>query len=414
MLPLTSFSIRSVAQRHALSVLCLWAAAVGAGVVGSAHAQASVRRELAQALQQARDALQNRQPEQALTALDAVRARTDLNDTERGLTDRTLATAAMQARQFALAVSAYESLLQRPDLTEPDRQAFVQSLVNASLQLKDHARAARWALEGWRAGGAQALRFRQVRLQSLALLERHDEVLSLARDLRADAQAAPLTETEWRVLAASQLKLKDEPGYQDTLLQLIRASRDAQARRAYWADLLPRVSQRPGFNPRLELDVYRLYEATGNLEDAADYQAWAHLAMKAGFPAEAARVLAQAVQHGVVPAAAVQTLLGQARQRAAEDEQALPGLLAAARSGEDWAQLGDLLGSNQRWDEAAQAYDRALALGGLKRPEEVRLHYGRCLWGAGRTAQAQEMFKGVGGDSQAVAQLWWVLAQPTP
>lgn len=382
--------------------------------VTTAQADDALRREVAQPLQAAQDVLKARRPEEALALLAPLRARTDLSDAERALLDRATAAAAMQARQYALAVPAFESLLQRPDLPEAERRAFVQSLVNASINLKDYTRAARWARVGWQAGGPEAARFRQVRLQSLGLLAQHAELVAEARQAQSDAASPPFNEAELRALGASQLKLKDEAGYFQTLLQLLRQSPTLEASRDYWADLLPRVAQQPGFNSRLELDVYRLYEATGNLEDAAEFSSFASLAMKAGLPAEASRVLALGVERRVLVDASAQTQLAQARKRAAEDEQALAALREAARQGNDWAQLGDLLGSAQKWPQAVEAYEKALGLGALRRPEEVRLHYGRSLIGAGRQAQAREVLGAVGGDGLLVAQLWLVYAQQAP
>lgn len=382
--------------------------------VTTAQADDALRREVAQPLQAAQDVLKARRPDEALALLAPLRARTDLTDAERALLDRTTAAAAMQARQFALAVPAFESLLQRTDLSEAERRAFVQSLVNASINLKDYTRAARWALAGWQAGGPEAARFRQVRWQSLAMLAQHAELVAEARQAQSEAGSPPLNEAELRALGASQLKLRDEAGYYQTLLQLLRQSPTLEGSRDYWADLLPRVTQQPGFNSRLELDVYRLYEATGNLEDAAEFSSFASLAMKAGLPAEASRVLALGAERRVLVDAPAQTQLAQARKRAAEDEQALPGLREAARQGNDWAQLGDLLGSAQRWPQAVEAYEKALGLGALRRPEEVRLHYGRSLIGAGRKAQAREVLSAVGGDGLLVAQLWLLYAQQTP
>lgn len=382
--------------------------------VTTAQADESLRREVAQPLQAAQDVLKARRPEEALALLAPLRSRADLTDAERGLLDRTTASAALQARQFALAVPAFESLLQRPDLAETERRAFVQSLVNASINLKDYSRAARWALVGWQAGGPEVARFRQVRLQALGMLGQHAELVAEARKAQSEAGSPALNEAELRALGASQLKLKDEGGYYQTLLQLLQQSTTLDGSRDYWADLLPRVTQQPGFNNRLELDVYRLYEATGNLEDAAEFSSFAGLAMKAGLPAEASRVLALGAERRVLVDATAQAQLAQARNRAAEDERALAALRENARQGNDWAQLGDLLGSAQQWPQAVEAYEKALGLGALRRPEEVRLHYGRSLIGAGRKAQAREVLGALAGDGLMLAQLWLLYAQQTP
>lgn len=381
---------------------------------GGARADALLRPEVARPLQAAQEALKARRPEEALAALEPLQARQDLNEAERATLERASAQAALQARQYARAVPALEWLLQRPDGGGPERPAWLQSVVSASLQLKDYERAAHWARLGWQAGGAEAARFRQVRLQALGLLGRHAEVLAEARAAQAEAGSPPLNEAEWRALGASQLKLKDQAGYEQTLRQLLRLAPSVEAAREYWADLLPRLVGQPGMQGRLELDLYRLYELTGNLEDAAEYGSYAELALKAGLPAEAARIWALGLERQALRPGPDTERLRQARQRAAEDEQALPALRAAARQGEDWAQVAEVLASAQRWEPAAEAYARALALGGLRRPDEVRLHYGRSLLALGRKPQAQEVWAQVGGEAQALAQLWLLYARQTP
>jgi tetratricopeptide (TPR) repeat protein len=370
-------------------------------------ADESLRREVAQPLQAAQEALKARHPEEALGLLSPVRGLKDLTAVEQGLVGRLVAVAAMQARQFPLAVEVLEPLVQRAELPEPERKQLLQSLVNASVNLKDYERAARWARVGFELGGPEAARFHLVLLQALNLSGRHAEVLEAMRGRAAQAETP---EAEWRVLGASQLALKDEAGYYQTLLALLKVAPSKD----YWADLLPRVSQQPGFNPRMELEVYRLYEATGNLEDAADFNTMAQLAMKAGLPAEASRVLNDGMGRKLLGGAGVQSLLAQARQRAGEDEQSMSAQRQSARTGDDWAQLGDLYASALKWSEAVQAYAQARSLGGLKRADEVGLHYGRSLWGAGDKPQALSVLTQVGGDAAALARLWGLLVAASP
>lgn len=367
------------------------------------HAEQALRREVAQPLLAAQEALKAKRADEALALLAPARALKDLNESEQAFVLRVTAAAAMQARQYLVAVDALETLAQRKDVPEAERRNFLQSLVNASVNLKDYERASRWAREGLHLG-PEGARFRLVLLQALNLLGRHAEVVAEMQKLPA---GAPPNEAELRVLGASQLKLKDEAGYYQTLLQLLKVS----ASKDYWADLLPRVSQQPGFNPRLELDVYRLYEATGSLEEASDILEMAKLALKAGLPAEAVRVLEQGLARKALSGDAPQALLQQARKRAAEDEQSLAQLREAARDGNGWAQLAELYASAQRWEPALEGYRKAMELGGLRRPDEVRLNYGRCLIGAGQKPEALAVLAQVGGDSRAMAQLWTLLAQ---
>jgi tetratricopeptide (TPR) repeat protein len=62
----------------------------------------------------------------------------------------------------------------------------------------------------------------------------------------------------------------------------------------------------------------------------------------------------------------------------------------------------------QKWEQAQTYYSKALAMGGLRREAETRLHAGIVLFKAGQKAEALTMFDSVQGDATAVdiAQLW--------
>jgi Tfp pilus assembly protein PilF len=71
-------------------------------------------------------------------------------------------------------------------------------------------------------------------------------------------------------------------------------------------------------------------------------------------------------------------------------------------------QLGDVLLSKGQWAEAAEAYQKALSKGGLKREADARLNCGIALRNAKQVDQAKTMLQSVAGDPSAVqmAKLW--------
>ncbi|MFM8590091.1 MAG: hypothetical protein ACKOBA_08030, partial [Limnohabitans sp.] len=64
--------------------------------------------------------------------------------------------------------------------------------------------------------------------------------------------------------------------------------------------------------------------------------------------------------------------------------------------------------SRQDWTQAQAVYARALAAGGLRREQEVRLHYAISLFKAGQKEPALGQLKAIEGDATAVelASLW--------
>jgi tetratricopeptide (TPR) repeat protein len=176
--------------------------------------------------------------------------------------------------------------------------------------------------------------------------------------------------------------------------------------------MIPRLARQANFNARFDLDLYRLLELTGNLEDAIEYIDMANLALKAGLPAEASRMVEQAYSAGLLgkgsDAVNHQKLRQQIQQRLTEDVKALPALEKSAKDANALASLADVYASQQKWEQAQINYSKAIAMGGLRREAETRLHAGIVLFKAGQKEEARKMWDSVQGDATAVdiAQLW--------
>jgi hypothetical protein len=100
-----------------------------------------------------------------------------------------------------------------------------------------------------------------------------------------------------------------------------------------------------------------------------------------------------------------------ARRLAAEDKKNLGAIKAEAASaptGLVWAKLGEAYASYGRYDEAIAAYDKALAKGGLKSPEQVKLGLGVALLRAGNRSRAKEIYASIADDKGVgqIANLW--------
>lgn len=216
-------------------------------------------------------------------------------------------------------------------------------------------------------------------------------------------------EPELRIYAFSQKQLKDDTGYANTLTQLVTRFPNKD----YWSDLLNIMGRSPGINARTQLDVSRLMDATGTMEEAEDYLDAAQFAIKAGLPYEALRMLDQGQAAGLYKGATVANatkLKQQAQQRAAEDDKALKSLSMASDNGPMLMQFGDVLLSKGQW---AEAYQKALSSGGLKREADARLHCGIALFKAKQAEQAKTMLQSVTGDASSVqmVRLWMSLVK---
>ena len=389
--------------------------ALGLCISGPVSAQTPIRPEVAKSLQAAQDALKAGQLDSALLLSQQTLAMPGITVLEKPLIQRTLAVAALQAKNFPLAISTLENLIQdMPDSTPAaQKRPLIESLLNASQQAQDFPKLVDWARIYLKLEGSNPS-VRPVLIQTLSVLKRHDEVVQEMKEkMRLDEAAKVKTpESELRMLAVSQRQLKDDSGYNGTLKRLLQN----YPSKAYWAEIIPRVARQANFNARFDLDLYRLLEQTGNMEDAYEYVDMANLALKAGLPAEASRVLEQAYATGLMgkgsDAVNHQKLRQQIQQRFNEDEKALPALEKSAKDANALASLADVYAAKQKWDQSLALYNKALAMGGLRREAETRLHAGIALFKLGQKAEANTLWDSIQGDATAIelAQLWKTLS----
>ena len=389
--------------------------ALGLCIAGPVSAQTPIRPEVAKSLQAAQDALKAGQLDSALLLSQQTLAMPGITVLEKPLIQRTLAVAALQAKNFPLAISTLENLIQdMPDSTPAaQKRPLIESLLNASQQAQDLPKLVDWARIYLKLEGSNPT-VRPVLIQTLSVLKRHEEVVQEMKEkMRLDEAAKEKTpESELRMLAVSQRQLKDDTGYNSTLKRLLQN----YPSKAYWAEMIPRVARQANFNARFDLDLYRLLEQTGNMEDAYEYVDMANLALKAGLPAEASRVLEQAYATGRMgkgsDAVNHQKLRQQIQLRLNEDDKALPALEKSAKDANALASLADVYAAKQKWDQSLALYNKALAMGGLRREAETRLHAGIALFKLGQKAEANTLWDSIQGDATAIelAQLWKTLS----
>jgi tetratricopeptide (TPR) repeat protein len=381
------------------------------GLVFSANAQGVVQPEAAKSFQAAQDALNAGQAENAIALAQQALSTPGITASERPVIQRTLAIAALQAKKFPLAILTLEAMLQEMPEGTPAAQKIplIEALLSASDQAQDLSKLVTWARIYFKLEGGNPS-IRPVFIQSLVKLNRHEEVIQEVKEkIRLDeASKVKISQNDLRIMALSQRQIKDEAGYNSTLKMLLQN----YPSKAYWAEAIARLGRQANFNLRFELDLYRILEVTGNLEDTSEYVDMASLALNVGLPAEAARVVELAFASGKMgqgSAAANHLKLRQQIQvRLAEDDKALPGLEKSAKDANTLASLAEVYTSKQNWSQANAFFGRALAMGGLRREAETRLHAGIVLFRLGQKAEAAKMWDSVQGDATAVefAQLW--------
>ena len=385
--------------------------------IGGVHAQETLRPEIGKPLQSAQELLKAQKPKEALAKIreaDAVSGKTPY---ESSILERMRLAAAAGAGDGETAAKALEALTASGKLSAADQQKFTEAVAVAFYRAKEYSKAAVWAARYLKEGGNNP-QMRTVLVQSHYL---NNDFASAAKELNAEFAAneksgTKPSEDQLQMLATCYLKLNDHAGYASVLERLVIH----YPKKEYWADLLHRIQKKPGFADRLALDVFRLKFASDNLNGAGDYMELAQLALQQGYPAEAKKAVEQGYTAGILGSGSDterhKRLRDLVNKQLADDQKNLAQgetQANAAKDGTGLVNIGfnDVL--NGRNDKGIALMEQGIAKGGLKRPEDAKLHLGIACLLAGQKAKAMQVLKTVqGSDGTAdLARLWLLQAQ---
>ena len=402
--------IRALACSLVLAGISLAAAAQAPAA--SAPTAPALRPEVANAINAAQEAGRAGQKEAAEAKLREAAAVPALTPYEQAVIDRGRGAVALSLKDWDGAIKALDAAVAPNLLAAPDQQQLVELLAKLNYQQKQYPAAANWIRRYKQAGGSDA-----------GVTELLPQALYLANDFAGaaaelepriaadEAAGKAVPEVMLRLLASSHAQAKDDAGYVRALERMALAYPKPE----YWAELTARATKTAGFSDRLWLDVYRLRLAAGLLRQADEFVEMVNLALQAGYPAEALRVMDRGYTLALLgngKDADVHTKLRERAEKAAEKDAAdLPrseGSAKAAREGDA------LVNAGFAWVSAGQAgrglplIEAGLAKGSLRRADEARLHQGIALWMAGKRDEAAKAFAEVKGadGSAALARVW--------
>ena len=389
--------------------------AVGAALVfGAAHGQ-GMRPEVGKPLQAAQEMIKAGKFREALAKVreaDAVGGKTAAEST---MVERMRLAAASGAGDADTAARAFEAV--SGGVAGPDKQRMIESIAGSYYRAKEYAKAQQWYARYFKEGGTSAAN-RTLMIQTQYL---SGDLAGASKELMAEIQNAERSgavpaEDRINLLMNAAVKQKDVNGETFALERLVTY----YPKKEYWVTLMSRLQRKPTFSDRLSLDTYRLSLATGSMSAANDYSELAQLALQAGSRAEAKQVIDKGFAAGVLgvgPQAErdkrlrdlVNKRIDEAKKTEADDEKAA----LAAKDGNDLLTIG----LNQVFEgqkaKGLQLMQQGIAKGGLKRPEDAKLHLAIAQLNAGENAKAQATLKTVSGsDGTAdLARLWALYAR---
>jgi len=377
---------------------------------GSALAQ-GVRAEVGKPLKEAGDLLRAGKAKEALAKAREAENVSGLTAGERLTVNRMKAAAAQRAGDMATAIQALEAVA--GSVSGAELGQIAEQLASAYAQQRNNAKANEW-LQKALANGNNGASVRQLQqyLQSAS-----GDYNAIAREAAAAVAAAEQAgrrpdEGDLLRLADAQQRLGQTGGYVNTLEKLLLN----HPKKDYWSAYLGRLPRKAGFAPRYELDVMRLRLATGTLTKTEEYMEMAQLALQAGLPSEARRIVEQGYKNGLLgsgaEAARHQRLKDLALKSEAEAKAGLAAQAAEAaaeKEGESLVRVGYAHVSLGEVDKGVELIQQGIAKGGLKRPDEARLRLGMAQLQAGKSrTQAVQTLRSVRGSDGAadIARLW--------
>jgi len=383
----------------------------------AAPAKDALRPEVGKPLQAAQGLIKDHKFKDALAKIkeaEAVSARTPY---ENFIIDQLRGSAAANDGQDALAVSSYESVVNSGRLPPADQLKIVQAIaVTYYNKLKDYPNAAKWAARYIKDGGTDPMAQDLVINSSYLNGDYPQAVAALKAVLEADEKAghAP-SEQHLQLLLSCALKQKDGAGESVALEKLLIS----YPKKEYWEQAISHLVHKASFAERLDLDLLRLRFALGDLKRESDFMDMAQLALEAGFPIEAKRAMDLGFSSGVLGKGTEverqKRLQALVNKEAAEDQKMIgSGDVDAEKSktGDGLLNAGFNYVLNGKYEKGLTLMEQGLKKGGLRHPDDAKLHMGVALVLAGEKERAAQVLRTVQGNDGAadIAHLWAVHA----
>ena len=293
--------------------------------------------------------------------------------------DRMRGAAAQRAGDHATTIQAFEAVFASGKLSQAEQAQVAESLAYAYAQTKDFAKAQAWIGRAQQAGSNSA----QLKQLQAWMQSQSGDYAAIARDAAAAVSTAE--QAGQRPAEADLLRLADayqrsnNPAYNATLAKLL----NYYPKKDYWAAYLARLPRKSGFADRYALDVMRLKLASGTMSSTDEFMEMAQLALQAGVPAEAKKIVERGFASGALGTGAEaerhQRLRALALKQDAESSAAIAARAAeaaAAKDGNALVQVGTVYVSMGEVDKGIALIEQGIAKGGLKRPEDAKLRLG--------------------------------------
>jgi hypothetical protein len=386
-------------------------------MAGDASAQDSLRPEIGKPLQAAQELIKAQRYKEALGKVREADAAGPRNANETYMIERMRIAAASGAGDVDTAARSFDTLSATGRVSGPDKVRMLESISVGYYRAAQYAKAIQWGQRYFKEGGTSpAIRTMLIQSEYLG-----GDYAGAERELMAEVQAAersgtPPAEDRLNLLLNAATKQGDNNAVVYATEKLVTY----YPKKEYWVDLMSRIQRKSSFSDRLALDAYRLSLATGSMTASADFMEMAQLALQADLPTEGKQVVDKGFASGALgtgPEANRHKRLRDLVDKQLKDDAATSvkdGQDAmASKSGDGLVVIGMNLVYSGQAAKGVQLIQQGIAKGGLKRPEDAKLHLGIAQLAAGDKAKAMATFKTVQGSdgTSDLARLWSLYAR---
>ena len=384
-----------------------------ASASATAAAQNTVRKEMGKPFSELEKLITAKQFPEALEKMKEFDAFEKKTPYEEFSIQRMNAVIASNTSNTALLASSFDSMINSSFLSMAEKVKFSEGMSGTYYNEKKYDLSKKWALRTLELDSNNKTT-RELLPRIMYLQEDYPgAVKELMAQVEADEKANRVPSFDvLHLIISCHLKTKNTDGYTQILERMVTY----YPKKEYWGDLLYRVVGKPTFAERLRLDWYRLLLITDNLEDADQYNEMAELALFAGLPHEAKKIVDAGFAANLLGtgknAAKHKPLREKVAKQAAEDAKAMEAgdVIKSIKTSIGMVNTGYNYVVYGQFEKGISLIEQGIAKGGLKAPEEAKLHLGMAYLQSGNRAKAEEVFKTIQGkDGTADLARYWLL-----
>lgn len=318
---------------------------------------------------------------------------------------------ALRAGDNALALQAWSQVVDSEFSDASRSSSLRKGLLQLSYQIKDYGKAIEYGRRLIADGGADEA-VHLLTIQSLYLLNdfKGSEKMSADYIAALEAQGQTPPDMALQLLTSSCIKLDDD----SCTLRALEKQAQYHPKKETWPNLTLLLFRKGG--EANTLNIFRLSREMGGLTRGDEFTEMAQLSIEKGLPGEAQATIEEGQAKGLFEGnkasqELASRLLATAKSQAAADK---PTLLkqdveaAGRQNGEVDVRIATAFLSYGDYSKAIAAFERGLAKGNVRNPEEAKLNLGIAQLKAGNKEAAAATLSSVQGDPtlQKLARLW--------